>query len=456
MRIPAVARSLASVFDAAGYQCWLVGGAVRDLHLGRPLADLDIATEARPEDVARLFHAVIPTGIRHGTVTVLYRGARFEVTTFRTEEGYSDGRRPDRVSFAPSILDDLSRRDFTINAMAWDLVRRRLEDPHDGRADLAAKLIRAIGKPDERFHEDGLRPLRACRFAAQLGFTIEPETMAAIPRALDVAARVSAERVRDEIVKMLASPRPSDGFRLMHATGLLSLVLPELAACAGVAQGDLHCWDVLNHSLMSCDAAPPGNDPVLRLAALLHDVGKPAAAATAPDGRPTFHGHESLSRSIAAAVLERLRFPSAVTEAVAHLVGEHMFNYTEEWSDAAVRRLVARVGEQHIEALIALRRADAAGMCPGNTDAQPRSLAEFADHVRAVLGNAKALTVRELAVDGNAIMERLGLPPGPAVGAVLSQLLETVLDDPALNERGRLLDIAERVYRERIAPGSRT
>ena len=198
MNIPAAARSLSSVFAAADRQCWLVGGAVRDLHLGRPLTDLDIATDARPEDVVRLFRTVIPTGVRHGTVTVLFRGSKFEVTTFRTEEGYSDGRRPDQVHFAPSILDDLARRDFTINAMAWDLVRHRLEDPHHGRDDLAAKVIRAIGNPDARFREDGLRPLRACRFAAQLGFAIDPATKAAIPRALDVTARVSAERVRDE------------------------------------------------------------------------------------------------------------------------------------------------------------------------------------------------------------------------------------------------------------------
>jgi tRNA nucleotidyltransferase (CCA-adding enzyme) len=453
MRIPAAARSLSSVFAAAGRQCWLVGGAVRDLHLGRPLTDLDIATDAPPEEVMRLFRAVIPTGVRHGTVTVLFRGARFEVTTFRTEEGYSDGRRPDQVRFAPSILDDLSRRDFTINALAWDLVQHRLEDPHHGRDDLAGKVIRAIGNPDERFREDGLRPLRACRFAAQLGFVIEPATKAAILRALDVAARVSAERVRDEIVKILGSPLPSEGFRLMHETGLLVLTLPELAAGDGVAQGDLHCWDVLTHSLMSCDAAPRG-DLVLRLAALLHDVGKPPTASATPDGRPTFHGHERLSRSITATVLERLRFPSAVTQAVAHLVGEHMFNYTEEWSDAAVRRLVARVGEQHIDALIALRRADHAGMCPGNADAYPQGLVRFADHVRAVREGAKVFTVHDLSVDGTVVMERLGIGPGPAVGAVLAELLEAVLDDPGLNEREQLLEIAERLYRERIAPGS--
>lgn len=448
-----MARGLASVFAAAGRQCWLVGGAVRDLHLGRPLTDLDIATDARPEEVSRLFRAVIPTGARHGTVTVIFKGTKFEVTTFRTEEGHSDGRRPDRVRFAPSIMDDLSRRDFTINALAWDLQHHRLEDPHAGRTDLAAGLIRAIGDPDERFREDGLRPLRACRFAAMLGFTIEPATKEAIPRALDVAARVSAERVRDELVKMLGSPLPSAGLRPMHETGLLALFIPELAAGEGVAQGDLHCWDVLTHSLMSCDAAPRG-DLVVRLAALLHDVGKPSAAGTSSDGRPTFHGHERRSRDLAASLLERLRFPAAVIRDVAHLVGEHMFNYTEEWSDAAVRRLVARVGERYIDQLIALRKADFTGMCPGNADAYPHGLVRFAARVHDVLEGAKALTVRELAADGTAIMERLGIPPGPAVGAVLSQLLDAVLDDPALNERERLLQIAEKVYRERIAPGS--
>ncbi len=195
---------------------------------------------------------------------------------------------------------------------------------------------------------------------------------------------------------------------------------------------------------------------MLRLAALLHDVGKPGTAAAAPDGRPTFHGHEHRSSEIATAVLERLRFPVAVVHDVVHLVGEHMFNYTEEWSDAAVRRLAARVGEGHLDALIALRRADQAGMCPDNAGGYPQRLAEFAARVREVLEGAKALTVRELAVDGRDVMERLGIAPGPAVGAVLAQLLETVLDDPSLNERERLLGISERVYRERIAPGSRS
>ena len=289
-----------------------------------------------------------------------------------------------------------------------------------------------------------MRPLRACRFAAQLGFAIDPATKAAIPRALDVAARVSAERVRDEIVKILV-PAALGRFPVdARDRAARTLETRKLAACDGVAQGDLHCWDVLTHSLMSgptrrraptlCCASPRSSTT----------SGSPLWVSATPDGRPTFHGHERLSRSIVSAVLERLRFPSAVIQAVAHLVGEHMFNYTEEWSDAAVRRLVAKVGEQHIDALIALRRADHAGMCPGNADAYPQGLVSFADHVRAVREGSRAFTVRDLAVDGTAVMELVGCP-GPSVGAVLAELLEAVLDDPSLNELDGVLALLVRV-----------
>ena len=449
MRAPAVAHAFASAFRAKRHQCWLVGGAVRDLYLGRPLSDLDIATDALPEEVMGMFRSVIPTGIKHGTVTVLSKGTRFEVTTFRTEAGYSDGRRPDAVAFVATIEDDLARRDFTINAMALDLLSGRLEDPHGGRDDLGRRLVRAIGDPDARFAEDGLRPVRACRFAAQLDFAVDPATLAAIPRALATVARVSAERVRDELVKILASRAPSRGLRLMHEAGLLRLLVPELEACAGVTQGELHCYDVLDHSLAACDEAPP-DDLVLRLAALLHDVGKPPRRAVAPDGRVTFYGHEQVSAELAESILVRLRFPTDTVRTVRRLVAEHMFNYTEEWSDSAVRRLVARVGEQLIDPLIALRRADAAGMCPGNGSRYPEALARFSDRVGAVRAGDRAFTVHELAIGGREVMQRLGIGPGPAVGAILSALLEAVLEDPALNTPERLIDIAERLYRERI------
>lgn len=452
IRIPRVAKSLAEVFASHGFQCHLVGGAVRDMLLGRELTDLDIATDALPEQVTRLFRRVVPTGIRHGTVTVLFQGARFEVTTFRTESGYTDGRRPDSVSFAPSILDDLSRRDFTINAMAYDLLAGRMEDPHGGARDLADRLIRAIGIADERFREDGLRPLRACRFAAQLGFSVDPGTLQAIPRTLDVVAGVSAERVRDEILKILASPVPSVGLELMRQTGILAVVLPELGEGVGVAQGDLHCYDVFTHSLRACDAAPRSSVE-LRLAALLHDVGKPRALRVEETGRPTFHGHEKMSSDLASSILQRLRLPTAVVRRVAHLVAHHMFNYQEEWSDAAVRRFIARVGEDAIDDLLALRRADQIGMCAENADVFPQGLSLLAARVRAVREGDRAFSVRELAVDGSDVMAVLGIGPGPTIGAILAALLQAVLDDPAMNEKERLLDIARRFYRERMGGG---
>jgi len=449
MRIPGVVKEFGRVFRDAGFQCYLVGGAVRDILLARPHTDYDVATNAVPAQVVPLFRRVIPTGIKHGTVTVPFKGITFEVTTFRTETGYSDGRRPDSVTFAPSIGEDLARRDFTINAIAYDLDSDRVEDPHDGRADLKRRLIRAIGDPAERFREDGLRPLRACRFAAQLGFTVDPATLAAIPGALDILARVSAERVRDEILKILESPVPSVGLALMKESGILAVVLPELLEGDGVVQGTLHCYDVFWHSLHACDAAPPGS-PVLRLAALLHDVGKPRTRGTAPDGRPTFYGHEKVSEEMTRAILERLRLPNSVIKDTAHLVAHHMFNYQDEWSDAAVRRLVSRVGEGSIKDLVALRRADQIGMCTENAERFPQGLSDFAHRVDEVLGADRALTVSSLAVNGRDIMERLGLPPGPRVGVILQELLESVLEDPALNEKEKLLEIAGRMWRQRL------
>ncbi len=451
MQIPQTVRSFASIFTSNGFQCYLVGGAIRDLLMGRIHADWDIATEAKPEQVISLFRRVIPTGIKHGTVTVLFKDMRFEVTTFRIESGYSDGRRPDSVTFAPTIFEDLSRRDFTMNAIAYDLSSGKIHDPHHGRRDLAKGIIRAIGNPDDRFREDGLRPLRACRFAAQFAFTIEPDTRLAIGRALESAAGVSAERVRDEIQKIIGSPSPSVGFFLMHESGLLRLFLPELAACADVTQGDLHCYDVLTHSLYACDAAPPSNI-VVRLAALLHDMGKPPARRVEEDGRITFYSHERIGGEMAAEMLRRLRFPNTTIKSVSHLVLHHMFNYQEEWTDAAVRRLISRVGEDAIADLILLRRADQIGMCRENEAKFPEGLSRFAARTAAVLEGDRAFTVRSLAVNGEDLMRLLGLPPGPTVGVLLSELLAAVLDDPGLNTREKLLEIAEKFYKERMNP----
>jgi tRNA nucleotidyltransferase (CCA-adding enzyme) len=449
MHVPRVVRDLAAVFRQAGFQCHLVGGAVRDILLERPHTDYDIATDAHPQQVVPLFRRVIPTGIKHGTVTVHFKGTIFEVTTFRTEAAYADGRRPDAVTFSPSIIDDLSRRDFTINAIAYDLIADRVADPHEGRHDLRAGIIRAIGDPSERFREDGLRPLRACRFAAQLGFTVEERTRLAIPGSLDILSMVSAERVRDEILKILEASVPSVGFLLMRDTGILGVVLAELLEGEGIPQGSFHCHDVFHHSLYACDASPR-ESVALRLAALFHDVGKPRTRGNGDDGRPTFYGHEKVSAEMTHEILLRLKLPNATIKEVSHLVAHHMFNYQEEWSDAAVRRLIARVGEGSINDIIALRRADQLGICPENAQHFPVALAEFAARVSTVLEAGRAFTVSKLAVDGDDIMKDAGLKAGPQIGIILNELLQSVLEDPALNEREKLLDIARKLVKERL------
>ena len=447
LRIPRVLKEFSSHLIKAGYSCYLVGGAVRDMLIHRPFTDYDVATDARPEAVMKIYRRVITTGIKHGTVTVLFKGIQIEVTTFRTESDYLDGRRPARVAFSPSILEDLKRRDFTINAMAWDLAGGVLLDPHQGQADLKAGIIRAIGDPGERFSEDGLRPVRACRFAAQFNFEIEPQTFESIPGALETVKQVSAERIRDELIRILAAEQPSLGFLALHECGLLAIILPELEKGVGVEQREMHCFDVFTHLIYSCDAAP-ADSLLLRLSALLHDIGKPGTLSSDADGTAHFFGHEELSAQLAEKILLRLRFPNELIHTVSHLVRHHMFNYTEEWTDAAVRRFIARAGEEHVPALLALRRADQVGMC--NRRAVSHSLIAFEKRIEKVLAAGGALNLKSLTIDGNDLMRHLDLSPGPQVGLVLNFLLEAVLDDPSLNERARLLKMAERFYRERL------
>jgi putative nucleotidyltransferase with HDIG domain len=440
IRPPAELFEFTRVLEAAGKKCYLVGGAVRDYLLDRAVSDFDVATDARPEEVLREYRRVIPTGIKHGTVTVLWKGLEIEVTTFRTESDYADGRHPDKVEFAATIDEDLSRRDFTINAMAFDLTTKVLFDPQHGQGDLASHLVRAVGDPNERFREDGLRPLRAIRFAAQLGFEVETATLAAIAPSLDRFRMVSAERVRDELQRILISPFPSRGLRLLEKTGLLAEISPELAACRGVEQRGMHVFDVLDHLYASVDATPP--EIVLRLAALLHDIGKPAAKVEHPGEDPTFYRHEELSARSAEIILKRLRFPNAVIDEVVHLVRCHMFSYDESWSDAAVRRFIARVGANNIDALFALRLADGAGITGHPID--PRSLEPLHERIEAVLAAKEAFGLSDLVVKGGDLAS-IGVSPGPKMGAMLRELLEAVMDDPTLNERERLLEIAARI-----------
>jgi putative nucleotidyltransferase with HDIG domain len=454
IQIPPVLAAINAVFERSGFQAYLVGGAVRDLLRGKTPTDFDVATDATPEQMMRLFRRVIPTGIEHGTVTVLFRGEKIEATTFRAESGYSDSRRPDAVAFGAGIEADLSRRDFTMNAVAVSLRSGEAVDPFGGRADIQRKIIRAVGAPLARFREDGLRPVRAVRFAATLGFALEAETERALSAAPDATAAVSRERFRDEFCKMLAADKPSLGLRLMEKSGILALFIPELLECRGVAQADSrghHQFDVLDHLFYACDGAPRENLDV-RLAALLHDVGKPAAqgATQKPDASGTaqeirtFYSHEQTSAKLARSILTRLRFPKRAVEYVSLLVARHMFHYEPSWSDAAVRRFLTRVPAGAVDDLFSLRLADIYGMTRSKSvisGARRENLIEFRERILRILEAKQALSLKDLAVNGYDLRQ-IGIPAGKLIGTVLNELLDAVLADPAKNTREHLLSVA--------------
>lgn len=444
--VPSDVVALCRALRASGYEAWVVGGAVRDLLRGRAAKDYDIATSAAPDEVARVFgrKRTIPTGEKHGTVTVLTErdGQRqhVEVTTYRGEGAYSDGRRPDQVVFVRSLEEDLKRRDFTMNAIAWDPLAARLVDPYQGRRDLDDGIIRAVGDPLERFREDGLRAMRAVRFAAQLEFAIDPATAAAIPRAIDVFRKVSAERVRDELVKILSAHHPSIGLELMRTTGLLGATIPELCEGVGFTQNRFHKLDVWQHTLATVDGTHLGGDPpwLVRMAALLHDVAKPRTAAPKQDapGEHTFYRHEIVGAGMADEICRRLKLSTKEREAIVNLVANHMFWYSPEWTDGTVRRFISRVGVDELPRLFALREGDVRGR--GRDEDPGVELDELKARIAAELQKASALKIGDLAVGGADVMEVLGTRPGPIIGEVLRLLLERVLDDATLNQRDTL------------------
>ncbi|HZS36106.1 MAG TPA: HD domain-containing protein [Polyangia bacterium] len=467
--VPAHIADVCRKLRAGGFEAWLVGGAVRDLlaEHRRAAQDFDVATSAQPAEVARVFgrKRTIPTGEKHGTVTVLVEdGAgekdHVEVTTFRGEGAYSDGRRPDSVEFVRSLEEDLKRRDFTMNAIAYDPLDDRIADPFGGRDDLAARLIRAVGEPLDRFREDGLRAMRAVRFAAQLGFTVDAATEAAIPRALDVFRKVSAERVRDELVKILCSPRPSVGLELMRSTGLLGEVIPELLEGVGVTQNRFHAHDVWHHTLAAVDEtvalSPMGPPWIVRLAALLHDVAKPRTAAPREDSptEKTFYRHELVGAELSDAILRRLKLSTREREHVVNLVKNHMFWYAPEWSDGTVRRFISRVGAESLDDLFALREGDVRAR--GRGEEPSVEIGELKTRIAEQIAQAAALKVSDLAIGGADVMRLLGCRPGPIVGEVLRRLLERVLDDASLNTYERLEALVPELAREAGAPPGAT
>jgi putative nucleotidyltransferase with HDIG domain len=426
---------------SAGHAAYLVGGCVRDLLAGRAPADWDVGTDARPDRLLALFSSARYEN-RFGTVGVDAGGMVHEVTTFRADGVYRDHRRPDAVAFAERLEDDLARRDFTINAMALGRDPRpggstdvELVDLYGGRDDLAAGVIRAVGDPARRFSEDALRLLRAARLAAQLRFTVESATRAAMAATAGLAAHLSGERVHAELGRLLATPLPSVGLRLLEETGVLAVVAPDLARQRGIPQAKIPSDDLWDHTCRTVDAAPVER-PRVRWAALLHDIGKPATF----DG-DHFVGHEAVGAALAAAWLEALHAPRAEIERVAHLVRQHMFTYEPGWSDAAIRRFIRRVGPEALDDLLVLRAADNVG---SGQPADHHHLDELGRRCRAQLAARVALRRGDLAVDGDDLV-RVGIPAGPLLGRVLEVLLERVIGDPMLNERARLLELAREV-----------
>ncbi|MDR0663325.1 MAG: CCA tRNA nucleotidyltransferase [Spirochaetaceae bacterium] len=438
--VPPLLKEIASIFASHGRGAFLAGGAVRDMLRGARCADYDIASDAPPEEIMRMFPAVIPTGIKHGTVTIRYKKHSIEVTTFRHDGVYHDGRRPGSVSYAATIEEDLSRRDFTMNAIAAELPGGRIVDPFEGRADIVKKIIRCVGRAADRLNEDGLRSLRALRFASQLGFELDAELLRAIEENPAMILPVSVERVKMEFDKIIASAKPSTALLYMEKCRLLEMILPELSRCRGVEQKGYHRFDVLTHSLLACDyAAHRGYGQNVRLAALFHDIGKPGTAKLDNTGIWTFHGHERLSAELTRALLSRLRYSNAEIASTVHLVREHMFHYTDSFGDSAVRRFVRRVGEENLRDLFDLRRADSFAM----TGVEPplELCLDFRDRIASVLEKSRAFSLKDLAVNGHDLIEA-GIPAGKHLGIVLNSLLEAVIDDPELNNREKLLQIA--------------
>ena len=419
---------------AAGHAAYAVGGGPRDLLLGRTSADWDVATAALPEQTAALFGAVYEN--RFGTVAVRGDGQEVEITTFRSDHDYADFRRPHRVEFTGSLEADLARRDFTVNALAWGAESAadppHLGDSHGGPADIAGRLSRAVGEPRQRFEEDALRIVRAIRFATTLGFTIEPATLAAIRDTAALVAHLSGERIAMELTKILAADRPSVGLRLLADTGVLAAISPDLAAQRGIEQNKISGEDLWNHTLRTVDAA--ANRPVVRLAALLHDVGKPVTAA---DGH--FYRHEVVGAELAGELLDRLHAPNAVAEPVVHLVRQHMFRYEPNWGDSAIRRFLAKVGPDAIEDLFALREADNVGSgVPPDAD----DLEGLRSRIAAEMASGPLLDRSGLAIDGSDLIAELGLRPGPELGRLIDALFERAVEDPRLNDRAELLRLA--------------
>ena len=442
--VPENIRQFASIFRENGHRLYIVGGAVRDHLLGRKNSDYDFCTDAKPEEVIPMFRRVIPTGIKHGTVTVLFKGDSFEVTTFRTEGAYSDQRHPDSVTFVTDLSEDLSRRDFTVNAFAADCLDGSIIDLFDGMKDLKAKTIRAIGNPRERFEEDALRLMRLARFCSKLGFEPDPDTKQAATQLSASISNVSQERIYDELSKILMTEKPTVGLRLLEDIGVLEHILPELTECRRIEQTKVGATDVLEHIYNTVDAAAHFNYSYnVRLAALLHDIAKPQTMIINPYGIMRFFGHDIKSAQMARVVMRRLKCSNQLTDTVCNLIENHMVKYRDNWTDGAVKRFIKRVGKENINELFELQ------WCDQIASEGKSKVEEYDPFIRRIkeLEN-QPMSVRDLAVNGEDL-SAAGIPKSKVMGDILEELLEMVIDYPSLNDKETLINQAVLLYKNK-------
>ncbi len=433
MRLPTEVQSILQTLNKGGFEAHAVGGCVRDLMLGKTPKDWDVTTNAKPEDIQKLFPENFYEN-NFGTVTVKTGSEdpglkEVQVTPYRIEAKYSDKRHPDEIRFADKLEDDLSRRDFTVNAMAMD-PDGTITDLYGGENDLKKKLIRTVGKPEERFGEDALRLLRAVRFATVLGFDIEKGTLAAVRKNSKWLAAISKERIRDEFVKIVESDNAYEGMLLLEETELMEHIVPELRVGIGVSQNLHHIYSVWEHLVRALKYTAEKNYSLaVRLAALFHDIGKPQSKRGEGE-HSTFYGHEVIGARITAGIMERLRFSKDLTEQVVKLVRYHMFFYNVgEVTESSVRRLLVNVGPDNIEDLLKVREADRIG------SGRPKAVPYKLRHMKYIIDKVShdPISVKMLKVNGQDVMKELGIKPGPKIGLILSTLLAEVLDEPAKN-----------------------
>ena len=440
--LPKDVEYIINTLQRAGYEAYAVGGCVRDTILNREPDDWDITTSAKPMEIKKLFPVTIDTGIQHGTVTVLRNHVGYEVTTYRIDGEYADNRHPKEVIFTASLKEDLLRRDFTINAMAYNH-EDGIIDEYGGLNDISDGIIRCVGNPYDRFSEDALRIMRAVRFSAQLGYRIEEETSKAIVKLAPNLSTISAERINTELTKLLLSPNP-DYLRDACRLGITRVVLPEFDKCMECEQvNPHHCYSVGEHTLHSLRFVP--NDRVLRYTMLFHDFGKPDTRSVGDDGRMHFYGHPLVSERMASDIMHRLKFDNDTLHAVKLLCRNHDLEIIEDKKH--VRRAMNKLGSDNFSKLLMVKRADCMAQSDYKREEKLASLDKLESIYNEIVSAKECVCMKDLAVCGRDLID-LGVKPGPAMGAILDELLSKVIDEPSLNNREVLLDMVKKLEYE--------